>query len=75
MYEGKCRRSKDNSFLGKFKLSGIPSYRVVFLKSSLSASTIDKATDRPNRITITKNKDRPSKEEISGFFDEVEGCT
>ncbi|KAJ7190780.1 the 70-Kda heat shock cognate protein from rattus Norvegicus in post-Atp hydrolysis state [Mycena pura] len=74
VYEGERARTKDNNLLGKFELSGIPpaprgvsQVEVTFdldANGILNVSASDKTTGKSNRITITNDKGRLSKEEI-----------
>ena len=74
VYEGERARTKDNNLLGKFELSGIPpaprgvsQVEVTFdldANGILNVSASNKTTGKSNRITITKDKGRLSKEEI-----------
>ena len=82
VYEGECARTKDNNLLGKFELSGIPpaprgvpQVEVMFdmdTNSILKVSALDKTTGKSNRITITNDKGRLSKEEIDRMVEEAE---
>ena len=82
VYEGERARTKDNNLLGKFELSGIPpaprgvpQIEVTFdidANGILNVSASDKTTGKSNRITITNDKGRLSKEEISRMVDEAE---
>lgn len=66
--------TKDNNILGKFELSsippaprGVPQIEVCFdidANGILNVSAQDKSTGRENKITITNDKGRLSKEEI-----------
>ena len=68
--------------LGKFELSGIPpaprgvpQVEVMFdmdTNSILKVSALDKTTGKSNRITITNDKGRLSKEEINCMVEEAE---
>jgi L1 cell adhesion molecule like protein len=74
VYEGVHARTKDDNLLGKFELSGIPpaprgvpQAEVTFdidANRILNVSASDKTTEKSNRITITNDKSRLSKEEI-----------
>eukprot|EP00253_Pinus_taeda_P010469 PITA_10469 len=74
VYEGERTRTRDNNFLGKFELSGIPpaprgvpQITVCFdidADGILNVSAEDKTTGHKNKITITNDKGRLSKEEI-----------
>lgn len=82
VYEGERARTKDNNLLGKFELSGIPpaprgvpQVEVTFdidANGILNVSASDKTTGKSNRITITNDKGRLSKEEIERMVDEAE---
>jgi len=82
VYEGERARTKDNNLLGKFELSGIPpaprgvpQIEVTFdidANGILNVSASDKTTGKSNRITITNDKGRLSKEEIERMVDEAE---
>ena len=71
-----------NNLLGKFELSGIPpaprgvpQFEVTFDIDSngiLNVSAEDKATNKKNKITITNDKGRLSKEEIDKMVKEAE---
>eukprot|EP00253_Pinus_taeda_P012461 PITA_12461 len=74
VYEGERTRTRDNNLLGKFELSGIPpaprgvpQITVGFdidANGILNVSAEDKTTGHKNKITITNDKGRLSKEEI-----------
>ncbi|KAH8817566.1 heat shock cognate 70 [Flagelloscypha sp. PMI_526] len=82
VFEGERARTKDNNLLGKFELSGIPpaprgvpQIEVVFdidANGILNVSASDKSTGKSNRITITNDKGRLSKEEIERMVNEAE---
>jgi len=82
VYEGERARTKDNNLLGKFELSGIPpaprgvpQVEVTFdidANGILNVSAADKTTGKSNRITITNDKGRLSKEEIERMVDDAE---
>jgi len=82
VYEGERARTKDNNLLGKFELSGIPpaprgvpQVEVTFdvdANGILNVSAVDKTTGKSNRITITNDKGRLSKEEIERMVSEAE---
>ena len=82
VYEGERARTKDNHLLGKFELSGIPpaprgvpQIEVVFdldANSILSVSAADKTTGKSQKITITNDKGRLSKEEIERMVSDAE---
>ncbi|KAM9796779.1 heat shock 70 kDa protein 1-like [Syngnathus typhle] len=72
--EGERAMAKDNNLLGKFELSGIPpaprgvpQIEVTFdvdANGILNVSAVDKSTGKENKITITNDKGRLSREEI-----------
>ncbi|KAJ3742181.1 heat shock cognate 70 [Lentinula detonsa] len=82
VYEGERARTKDNNLLGKFELSGIPpaprgvpQIEVTFdmdANGILNVSAADKSTGKSNRIVITNDKGRLSKEEIERMVSEAE---
>jgi len=82
VFEGERARTKDNNLLGKFELSGIPpaprgvpQVEVTFdidANGILNVSASDKTTGKSNRITITNDKGRLSKEEIDRMVSEAE---
>lgn len=81
VYEGERARTRDNNLLGKFELSGIPpaprgvpQINVVFdidANGILNVSAEDKTTGQKNKITITNDKGRLSKDEIERMVQEV----
>jgi heat shock protein 1/8 len=82
VFEGERARTKDNNLLGKFELSGIPpaprgvpQIEVTFdidANGILNVSAADKTTGKSNRITITNDKGRLSKEEIERMVNDAE---
>uniref|UniRef100_A0A914E2N9 Heat shock protein 70 n=1 Tax=Acrobeloides nanus TaxID=290746 RepID=A0A914E2N9_9BILA len=82
VYEGERAMTKDNNLLGKFELSGItPAPRgvaqieVTFdidANGILNVSAQDKSTGKQNKITITNDEGRLSKEEIERMIQEAE---
>ncbi|KAJ3113270.1 70-kilodalton heat shock protein [Physocladia obscura] len=82
VYEGERTRTKDNNLLGKFELSGIPpaprgvpQIEVTFdvdANGILNVSAVDKSTGKQNKITITNDKGRLTKEEIERMVSEAE---
>jgi len=74
--------TKDNNILGKFELSGIPpaprgvpQIEVTFDVDSngiMNVSAVEKAGGRSNKITITNDKGRLSKEDIERMVNEAE---
>ena len=82
IFEGERARTKDNNLLGKFELSGIPpaprgvpQIEVTFdidANGILNVSASDKTTGKSNKIVITNDKGRLSKEEIERMLAEAE---
>jgi L1 cell adhesion molecule like protein len=82
VYEGERSMTKDNNLLGKFKLEniapaprGVPQIEVTFdmdANGILNVSAKDKATGSENKITITNDTGRLSKEDIAKMVDEAE---
>ncbi|KIK16376.1 hypothetical protein PISMIDRAFT_15857, partial [Pisolithus microcarpus 441] len=82
VYEGERARTKDNNLLGKFELTGIPltprgalQIEVTFdfdADGILNVSASDRTIGKSNRITITNDKGRLSKEEIERMVSEAE---
>nr|AGM50430.1 heat shock protein 70 [Macrobrachium nipponense] len=82
VYEGERAMTKDNNILGKFELTGIPpaprgvpQIEVTFdidANGILNVSAADKSTGKENKITITNDKGRLSKEEIERMVQEAE---
>merc|ERR1719510_1573898 len=82
VYEGERAMTKDNHLLGKFDLTGIPpaprgvpQIEVTFdidANGILNVSAVEKAGGRTEKITITNDKGRLSKEEIDRMVDESE---
>uniref|UniRef100_A0A673UCK9 Heat shock cognate 71 kDa protein n=1 Tax=Suricata suricatta TaxID=37032 RepID=A0A673UCK9_SURSU len=82
VYEGECAMTKDNNLLGKFELTGIPpaprgvpQIEVTFdidANGILNVSAVDKSTGKENKITITNDKGRLSKEDIERMVQEAE---
>merc|ERR1719154_952173 len=82
VFEGERPMTKDNHVLGKFDLTGIPpaprgvpQIEVTFeidANGILQVSAEDKATGKQNKITITNDKGRLSKEEIERMAQEAE---
>lgn len=74
--------TKDNNLLGKFELSGIPpaprgvpQIEVTFdidANGILNVSAVDKSTGKQNKITITNDKGRLSKDDIERMVKEAE---
>jgi L1 cell adhesion molecule like protein len=82
VFEGERPMTKDNHLLGKFNLDGIPpaprgvpQIEVTFdidANGILNVSAADKSTGKTNKITITNDKGRLSKEEIEKMVSEAE---
>merc|ERR1712023_384232 len=82
VYEGERSRTKDCNLLGKFELTGIPpaprgtpQINVTFdldANSILNVSAEEKSTGKINKITITNDKGRLTKEEIEKMVQEAE---
>jgi len=82
VYEGERAMTKDNNLLGKFELTGIPpaprgvpQIEVTFdidANGIMHVSAVDKSTGRENKITITNDKGRLSKEEIEKMVRDAE---
>eukprot|EP01017_Pseudomicrothorax_dubius_P043997 TRINITY_DN73_c0_g1_i2.p1 TRINITY_DN73_c0_g1~~TRINITY_DN73_c0_g1_i2.p1 ORF type:complete len:661 (-),score=264.89 TRINITY_DN73_c0_g1_i2:138-2120(-) len=82
VFEGERQMTKDNNLLGKFHLDGIPpaprgvpQIEVTFdvdANGILNVSAVEKATGKSNKITITNDKGRLSKEEIERLVKEAE---
>ncbi|KAF5930860.1 hypothetical protein HYC85_031733 [Camellia sinensis] len=76
VYEGERTRTKDNNLLGKFELTGIPpaprGVLQVDVNGILNVSAEDKTTGQKNKITITNDKGRLSKEENEKIVQEAE---
>jgi heat shock protein 5 len=82
VYEGERPLVKDNHLLGKFDMSGIPpaprgvpQIEVTFEideNSILKVSAVDKGTGKSEKIVITNDKGRLSKEEIERMVKEAE---
>merc|ERR1711922_60036 len=81
-YEGERAMTRDNNLLGKFELSGIPpaprgvpQIEVTFdidANGILNVSAVDKSTGKQNKITITNDKGRLSKDDIDRMVSEAE---
>merc|ERR1711976_346720 len=82
VFEGERAMTKDNNLLGKFELSGIPpaprgvpQIEVTFdidANGILNVSACDKSTGKENKITITNDKGRLSKEDIERMVNDAE---
>merc|ERR1712029_675779 len=82
VFEGERARTKDNNLLGKFELTGIPpaprgvpQIEVTFdvdANGIINVSALEKGTGKTNKIVITNDKGRLSKEEIERMLAEAE---
>merc|ERR1712094_156387 len=82
VFEGERSMTKDCRSLGKFELTGIPpaprgvpQIEVTFdvdANGILNVSAVEKSTGKENKITITNDKGRLSKEEIEKMVDDAE---
>ncbi|XP_071532857.1 heat shock-related 70 kDa protein 2-like isoform X2 [Panulirus ornatus] len=82
VYEGERVMTKNNNLLGEFDLTGIPpaprggpKIKVTFdvdANGILNVSAADKSTGRGNKITITNDKGRLSKEEIERMVQDAD---
>merc|ERR1719218_205928 len=82
VFEGERKMTKDNHQLGKFNLEGIPpaprgvpQIEVTFdidANGILNVSAVYKGTGKQNKITITNDKGRLSKEEIEAMVNDAE---
>merc|ERR1711917_167317 len=82
VFEGERAMTKDNNLLGKFDLTGIPpaprgvpQIEVTFdidANGILNVSACDKSTGKQNKITITNDKGRLSKEDIERMVNDAE---
>ena len=82
VYEGERAMTKDNHLLGKFDLTGIPpaprgvpQIEVTFdvdANGILNVSAVEKGTGKQEKITITNDKGRLSKEDIERMVNDAE---
>jgi L1 cell adhesion molecule like protein len=82
VFEGERALTKDNTLLGKFQLDGIPpmprgmpQIEVAFdidANGILNVSALEKSTGKSNKIVITNDKGRLSKEDIDRMVEEAE---
>ncbi|CAB4007652.1 Heat shock cognate 71 kDa [Paramuricea clavata] len=82
VFEGERSMTADNNLLGKFELSGIPpaprgvpQIDVTFdidANGILNVSAVEKSTGKENKITITNDKGRLSKDDIDRMVNEAE---
>ncbi len=82
VFEGERQMSKDNNCLGKFNLDSIPpmargqpQIEVTFdldVNGILNVNAVEKSTGKNNKITITNDKGRLSKDDIERLVKEAE---
>jgi L1 cell adhesion molecule like protein len=82
VFEGERQFTRDCNNLGKFQLDGIPpmprgvpQIEVTFdvdANGILNVSAVEKSTGRSNKITITNDKARLSKEDVERMVEEAE---
>ena len=82
VFEGERSRTKDNNKLGEFNLGGIPpmprgvpQIDVTFdidANGMLNVSALEKSTGKENKITITNDKSRLSKEDVEKMTADAE---
>ncbi len=82
VFEGERARTKDNNLMGKFELTGIPpaprgvpQIEVTFdldANGIINVSALEKGTGKTNKIVITNDKGRLSKDEIERMLAEAE---
>merc|ERR1712095_92562 len=82
VFEGERAMTKDNHLLGKFDLTGIPpaprgvpQIEVTFdvdANGILNVSAVEKGTGKQEKITITNDKGRLSKEDIEKMVNDAE---
>ncbi|XP_068963278.1 heat shock cognate 71 kDa protein-like isoform X2 [Petaurus breviceps papuanus] len=82
VYEGERAMTKDNNLLGKFELTGIPpaprgvpKIEVTFeidANGILNLSAVDKSTGKENKIAISNDTGRLSKEDIERMVQKAE---
>ncbi|KAH8373513.1 hypothetical protein KR009_011964 [Drosophila setifemur] len=82
VYEGERAMTRDNNILGKFELSaippaprGVPQVEVTFdidANGILNVNALEKSTGKENRITITNDKGRLSKDDIERMVNDAE---
>jgi L1 cell adhesion molecule like protein len=81
VFEGERQFTRDNNLLGKFQLDGIPpmprgvpQIEVTFdvdANGILNVSALEKSTGKSQKITITNDKGRLSKEEVERLVEEA----
>ncbi len=81
VYEGERQFTRDNNLLGKFQLDGIPpmprgvpQVEVTFdidANGILNVTAAEKSTGKSNKITITNDKGRLSREDVDRLVEEA----
>lgn len=81
IFEGERNFTRDNNLLGKFRLEGIPpmprgvpQIEITYdldANGILNVSAIEKSTGKTNKITITNDKGRLTKEQIEKMVEEA----
>ena len=82
IYEGERNFTKDNNLLGTFRLEGIPpmprgipQIEIAYdldANGILNVSAAEKSTGKSNKITITNDKGRLSKDQVERMVEEAE---
>jgi heat shock protein 1/8 len=82
VFEGERARTKDNNLMGKFELTGIPpaprgvpQIEVTFdldANGIMNVSAVEKGTGKSNKIVITNDKGRLSKDDIERMLADAE---
>lgn len=82
VYEGERQRAKDNNLLGEFMLTDIPPMRrgqpqikitySINVNGLLEVTAVEQSSGKSNKITITNDKNRLSKEQIEKMVAEAE---
>ncbi|EDV40220.1 uncharacterized protein Dana_GF24052, isoform B [Drosophila ananassae] len=82
VFEGERAMTRDNNILGKFELTaippaprGVPQVEVTFdidANGILNVTALEKSTGKENRITITNDKGRLSKDDIERMVNDAE---
>lgn len=81
IFEGERNFTRDNNLLGKFRLEGIPpmprgvpQIEITYdldANGILNVSAVEKSTGKTNKITITNDKGRLTKEQIEKMVEEA----
>merc|ERR1712051_259025 len=76
VFESERAMTKDNNLLGKFELTGIPpaprGVPHIDANGILNVTAMDKSSGKQNKITITNDKGRLSKEELKKMVNDAE---